>query len=178
MINDNLITAVSDMKEQKRLTSLAFEIISSPMTLRQEYLREKGWVAVPVESAAHFDKKDAVQFAKAFASIGCVDILAVATESLGENPLCYRVKATQEGLLAFSKKFGFLNFVLMPEDLSFLILCTTSDFFIVAGPTAIVEKALGKKLAQARADFVSYASSSEWDVNDRARLLAVAKDYE
>jgi hypothetical protein len=58
--------------------------------------------------------------------------------------------------------------------LSFAVLGTVYDYFIVSGPMAFVEKALGCTIAESRSRFLEYASGA----SESDRLIAVARRYE
>ena len=88
------------------------------------------------------------------------------------------VDATAAGLFLFSEECAHFNFVLLPEDHSFAVVCTTYDFFLVAGSKRFVETATGKGVAAARSDFDVFASDDSWEEPDRLRLVEISRRYE
>lgn len=158
--------------------SLIEDIVDKPWHLNVQWLASHRWAAVPVESASHFDEKDAELISQAAASMGCSECLAVATEPLENSILCYRIPISQEGFLEFSRETTALNYVLSPEDRSFVVLCTSEDYYIVAGPREFVTKAVGTSIYKARQRFLKFGNDQFWPESERTRLIAVGQKYE
>lgn len=158
--------------------ALIEDVVDKPWHLNLQWLARNRWAAVPVESASHFDKRDAELLSQASASMDCSECLAVATEPLENSILCYRVATTQEDFLEFSHETTALNYALLPEDRSFAVLCTSEDYYIVAGPRDFVTKAVGTGIDTARKVFLKFADDQLWPESERKRLIAVAKKYE
>jgi len=157
--------------------SLIKDVVDKPWHLTMEWLARCRWAAVPVESASHFDEKDAELLSQAAASVNCYECLAAATEPLENTILCYRVPTTQEGFLEFSYETTALNYVLLPEDRSFAVLCTSEDYYIVAGPRDFVTKAVGSSIETAREKFLQFAADQFWPEAERKNFIAVAERY-
>jgi hypothetical protein len=168
------VVPIVDHHECSKLEELIKPLLESPAHLNPAWVKQHGWVAVPVESAAHFANEDASRLAKAMQAAAVLSCFAAATEPLENFPHCFTVDATTEGLLAFSRECAHFNFLLSPASLSFAVLCTVFDYFIVAGPQAFVENALGCDIDKARARFLEYASNS----GDFERLVKVLRHYE
>ncbi len=146
--------------------------------LTREFLRVRGWVVVPVESALHIDEHDAERLARAASLLGKTKLRAVLLEGLKEVRSHLEVEATKEGLLLFNRECAHFNFALLPEDQSFAVICTTDDYYLVAGSKKFVEIVTGKEVAEARSDFEVFASDSFWSEPERARLVGVCRQYE
>lgn len=142
------------------------------------FLRDHGWLVVPVESGLHLDESDAKCISRAASLCGKTKLRAVLLEELKEARNHLEVDATVEGLLLFSRECAHFNYALLPEDYSFAVICTTSDYFLVAGSRRFVKAATGKEIAAARSDFEEYASDDSWSDSDRARLVEVSRRYE
>lgn len=99
------------------------------------------------------------------------------TDEVGQGPLVYRVPVTEEGLLSFSKECLGLSALLVPDDESFAILCTTDDHYVVAGPRSFVSIAVGGDIAAAREAFFSFASDTAWPDDVRSFLMNIASAY-
>lgn len=115
---------------------------------------------------------------QALHSIDCFECLAVATEPLKNTYICYWVSTSREGLLDFDTKCSHFNFALISEDVSFVVLCTVADYYLVAGQADFVTRAVGKSIQAARQDFFEFATDSAWKDNDREYLLSICKRYE
>jgi hypothetical protein len=172
MTNQSLVP-VADAAEVRRWEAVARALLDTPGTFNDQWLRHTRWVVVPVESASHFDADDADRLARAAVEQGCSTLHAVAAEPLESFPRCFRVAASPEGLLTFSRECAHFNFVLLPDKYAFAVLCTVYDYFLVAGPVDFA-RAAGGDVEEARRRFRRFAE--EHDQPDR--LLAVARACE
>lgn len=171
------IQPVTDPAKVKEAVSLIEDVVDKPWHINMEWLARYRWTAVPVESASHFDERDAKLLSQAAASGGCYECLAVATEPLENTILCYKVRAAKEGFLEFSHETTALNYVLLPEDRSFAVLCTSEDYYIVAGPRDFVTKAVGSSIETVREKFMQFATDQFWPEAERKNFIAVAERY-
>jgi hypothetical protein len=164
---------ITDQREVEQIESLKRGLVDEPAHLNLEWIRRKGWTAVPVESALHFSDADAGFLAQAFQAMECPEVFAIATEPLANFPNCLVVTTSNEGLLEFSRDCAHFNFVLLPGDRSAAVLCTVYDYFIVAGPSSFVSRAVGGDIAAAQARFDEVASDPWW----KGRLLKISANY-
>jgi hypothetical protein len=164
---------VFDPSEVRVVTARAKRLVAGPWDLDTEQIARAGWVAVPAEKGRHVEEEEAPALARAMRDAGHEYVYAVATEPMGEHPSAYRVGATAAGLLKFSDECFGLNFVLVPADASFAVLCTTEDYNLYAGPADFVRRALGTEIEAARAAFREYASHEWWE----GHMLEVARRY-
>lgn len=171
------IRPVTDSTEVKTALSLIDDVVDSTWHLKTEWIASHKWVAVPVESASHFDLRDAECISRAVASLGYSECLGVATEPLENSILCYRVPTTLEAFIEFSRETSALNYVLISEDRFFAVLCTSEDYYIVAGPRNFVAKAVCSSLDTARKMFMRFADDRTWPPSERRRLVGVAERY-
>lgn len=160
---------LNDATTANRLQALAATLIEG-RKLRMETVSKSGWIALPRESASHFDEEYARQLSDAFGRLGERDCCAVVAETLKAFPSCFRFPATPEGFLDFSWTCGHFNFILFPESVRCAVLCTTDDYFVLAGPESFVEAASGGDIGSARKAFQEYARGDH-------RLLKVASFY-
>ena len=177
MTNDNRLTAVESDVDLKRARMLIADMIEDAGNFRPEWIAERDWIVVPVESADHFAKKDIEHLAAALRIAGCGELLAVASEPLENTPVCYKVPTTEEGLRELNGAIRDFYFVLLPEDRSWAIVCTKDDYYLVGGPVPFVLLALKTPIAQARRDFVGFAENTRHP-QMRTGLLDVATRYE
>lgn len=171
------IEPITDPATVEAAMSLIEDLVDKPWHLNIEWLVRHRWAAVPVESASHFSERDAELLSEAAKLLDCHKCLAVATEPLLPEELCYRVPTTQEGLLEFSHEATALNYVLLPEDRSFSVLCTSEDYYLVAGSREFVTKAIGASIDSGREAFLKFADDQLWPEATRRRLIAVAERY-
>ena len=148
--------------------------IERPWHIRPEFAARKNWLVVPVEKGRHFEPDDADRVARAMRSAGASSCFGVATEPTGPDPCCYAVPPSAAALLEFSDIFAGLNAALLPRDVAWLVLCTTEDYNLYAGPEAFVSACLETTVDRARAAFAKVAADPWWE----GRLLTVARRYE
>jgi len=145
--------------------------------LKSEFIASQKWVVVPVESGLHFDERDAERIAWSARRANQATLRAVLLEKLKDVEDNVPVKATKEGLLAFNKQYGHFNCVLVPPDFSFAIVCSTDDYYLVAGRPDFVRSAFGVEISEASEKFAEFARNEAWSAEDRARLLGVHARY-
>jgi hypothetical protein len=167
------LVEISESTEIERLERMSCEVIAPSPSLNVDWLTAHNCVAVPVESACHFDWQDAEHLAQAIKLEGVSRCFAICAERLEAFPGYLSLGVTREDLLSFSEECAHFNFLLMPAELSFAVLCTVYDYFVVAGTKAFVETATGCTIAEASRRFREYA-----DDDESGRLLRVARYYE
>jgi len=156
----NHLEPIETETESRRMRVLIADIVEDSGNYRSAWLKERHWTAVPVESADHFLDEDISRLCAALRQAGISECLAVATEPLGDTPICYKVPTTEEGLREFSQAAWAFCFILLPEDRSCAVLCTKDDYFLVGGPSNFVTMAIGTGLAEAHAKFAAFAASN------------------
>ena len=173
----SILQPIADTQGVRQAKGLIADLIDGPWDFNREWLLRNRWVAVPVESSDHFDEDAIGRLSAALQVAGHNECLAVATEPLENIPFCFRVSTSAEGLRALNKAAWFFNFVLFPEDCSCALLCTKSEYYLIAGPKDLVISALGTDLETARLAF--RASVEDWLIETmKAGLRAVAERYE
>lgn len=178
-IDKSKIEAVTDQTQIKRAMLLIEDVVEKPHHLRSKWIIRHGWAAVPVESpVSHFYEREAEWLAEASINMGCYECLAIATEPQPSHKMYYRVPMTQEGLLDFGWECGGFNYILLPDDGSFAVLCTSEDYSVVAGPSDFVTKAVGSSIPTARKMFLRFADDPLQQEPERSHLVEVAKRYE
>jgi hypothetical protein len=177
MTNANRLTVIESDVDVQRARMLIADMIEDSGNFRPEWIAERDWIVVPVQSADHFGKKDIEHLAAAFRIAGCDEFLAVATEPLVNTPVCYKVPTTEEGLRELNEAIRDFYFILLPVDRSWAVVCTKDDYYLAGGPLPFVLLALKTSIAQARADFVGFAESTRHP-KMRSGLLDVATRYE
>jgi len=159
-----------------RSDSLLVELLDGQDDFNVEHVRKLGWVVVPVESASHFDDRDILLIEAAAAALGCSNCLAVRIEHLDE-PKCYAVALSREDLADFSQQCGLFKYMLLTPEPLFAVLCTTEDYFLVAGPEEFVSAAVGGSIRDAQNAFQRFASDTAWPLGARKFYQAVSERY-
>lgn len=151
-------------------------VLERPGFLSRAWMRERNYLAVPVESGMHFTDQDIANILVACRKLGLETAYATAAEELWEFPPFWRLSLDEHGLNRFNFECASLNFMVAPEGLEFVLLCTSDDYFIVAGTRSFVEVVTGTSLEEADRRFRDYAEVA-WGGTDQERLFAVADYY-
>lgn len=168
------LATISETNEISRVESLMTTVLEPSGYLDMNWIEENNWVAVPVESASHFNSQDAERLVYAIKKEGIPQSFAIATEPLKNFPRCLIVPTTKEDFLTFSQECAHFNILIISLPLSFAVLCTVFDYYVISGTPAFVEDAAGCTIAEARSRFLEYASKS----GQPDRLIAVARQYQ
>jgi len=173
----NQLHAIESEAEIRLAQSLIADVVEDPGNFKAEWLKERHWTVVPVDSCDHFNETDIRRLAAAFRQSGHRECLAVATEPLQNTPLCYKLPTTEAGLREFNQAAWAFFFILIPEDRSCAVLCTKNDYYLVGGPATFVSMALNAGIVEARAAFAAFAEKHPHPTM-RAILRDVAARYE
>jgi hypothetical protein len=160
----------TDAELRNRMLQRLGPIVENRVHLNLNWLADKGFSAIPWVSASHLNPEMAKTLSEALLSRGWRECFALATEPLNENMRCFKVETTANGLMDFERTCAHFNFILLPTDESFAVLCTTDDYIVVAGPADFVSSACGDAAATL-AEFDEFAG-------DDPNLQSVAKRYQ
>jgi hypothetical protein len=141
--------------------------------------KREGWNAVPVQSAAHFSPSQMKNIAASYRQTGTDTLFAVLLEPLRHVPIVHVVDASEAGIAAFTRTLAHFNVALYSPQSASLVVCTTDDYFVVAGGERFVRAALGVPVEQAFEDFAVYAANEGWRESDQrtfASMLATLRD--
>jgi|GEM_PF-6406201 len=145
---------VIDEREAKRLRGLMEPMVLEEHLLSPRWLREQGWVAVPVEQKPYEDGiADMCQALRALNINRCV---VAVNESLTSTqgfeaagiPLAYELEVSEKAFWEVNAMPELCHFVIFPEDRSFAVL-QGRLCYIVAGPWSFVETAVGGSIERA-----------------------------
>jgi len=84
---------------------------------------------------------------------------------------------TKKGLLNLNRVYSHFNVALLPREQSFSLICSTDDYFLVAGPAEFVELAVGSTLAEAYSRFDEFANDDFWSPRASSMLRSVSRRY-
>jgi hypothetical protein len=177
MTSEVNLTSIEDPAQVEQIANSVRMMLDRSDHLNVEWLSTRHWFAVPVESASHFNEAEAERISSSFRSLGVHQIIALATEELQNQPLCYLVSASKAGLMLFSRECGHFNYILTTVNHDAAVLCTSNDYYIVAGPERLVLEALGTRIENARKNFLAFATDEAWPPHIRKNLLAVHDRY-
>jgi hypothetical protein len=112
--------------------------------LREEWLGERGLVALPEESGRHLEEDECRRLAVAFRSFGVDRLIAIANDPLLVDEMVYELAASAEDLAAFSSEFSGINALLLPATgVDMAVLFTMDDYHLVAGSRQFVSSYAG-----------------------------------
>lgn len=153
------------------------QMVERPNRFLLEWLSSHHWAVIPVPDA--IDIREAEWIAEAAQEMGHASGYAVNTESELPSDV-YEFDFTQEGVLGVRFEFSLQCHLMIPKDLSFGILQSFGEFYIVAGSKPFVRKAVGVSFSTARELFLYYAD--QWNAPNEHKmneiLHSMAKLYE
>ncbi len=167
------LTPVTEHDERTQLELLKSGLIEEGTNhFNHAWLSTERWVVVPVESASHFNERDASRLESAFRLIRCPAVFALSTENAGPgwpdftnepSVFAFLLDTSKQDLLEFSRACSHFNFALIPSSRSAAISCTVYEYYLVAGPFNFVETAVGGNIAAAWERFKEFAADPMWE---------------
>jgi hypothetical protein len=136
-----------------------------------QWIRERGWKVVPVESAARLPDDDIPRLVNVLGEAGSHGCLVVATEDLGPLPRCYVVSLCESDIRELNRTLGLFRFLLVDTAGQWAISCT-EWYNLFAARADLLARMLGGSIDEARGTFHRFASEA-----GGGRLLAVAQRY-
>jgi len=152
-------------------------VLDSELHLDNSFLRSQQWIVVPVESGSHFDDSDISRIASAVQSAENRRLNAFFVEDVSDVDSHFQFEADCDGLRHFNLKCGHFNYAICPNDWSFLIVCTTNDYYLLAGKQEFVESALGTSISEGRKEFDEFASQDDWLESEKLVFREIAARY-
>jgi hypothetical protein len=176
MTSNQKIQPVRESELIDKVRQLAAVVVVGTGDVNRDWVMDKHWVVVPVESEDHFS---GVAISRIEA--GCRDVsgrcFALITEEVYNIDSCFVVPCEVEALEEINNALALFPFVLVPEDLSWCIVCSKEDYYLVAGPSMFVETALGMSISAAQEAYRK--SASEWVLEKQKQFhLSVAARFE
>lgn len=168
------LTRLPQVDAERVQWKLTNELLSSPTEFSLESLRRRGWVAAPVRDG--ISDEEATRISAAATELGESKAVCVTTEPRMILE-AWEVELSEEGLHRFHYNCMLRVFLLAPESLSFALLDEADYFYILAGPRAFVEAAVGRCLAEALNAFSRYAETVTAHGKTREWLRETATRY-
>ena len=169
---------IADKVEVEQLRSLLNKMMTRSKDewddLNPSWIESQGWIVVPVESMARIPPADIPRLVAAFSDAGYREALVLATEPLGDLPVCYRLRIDEADLIALNRQLGPFRFLVTPADGSWAIACTEWYNLFAARPP-LLEAILGSPIAQARQQFLEFVMTLAHDDPDYPLLLLAAR---
>lgn len=177
----NRIQAVLDSDDIARMITRTNKFVSYSEGGRFTLLRVAEWIAVPVRSSSHLCEADQERLSRAFQTSGQKWVWAVALEPLDNVTSVLRIPVSGQGFQEFNRECAHFNYALLAEDESSLVVCTTDDYFVVAGNPTFVTEAVESSEAEAIEAFRRFAHDPSWTEKVTAFfdsvLRAITEDY-
>jgi hypothetical protein len=177
----NHIQPVLNSDEIARMITRINNFVGHTEGGRFTLLRVPDWTAVPVQSSSHLCEADQERLIRAFQNSGQRWVWAVALEPLHNATLVFRIPVSSQGLQEFNRECSHFNYAVFAEDESSLVICTTDDYFVVAGNPTFVSEAVGRSEAEAIEAFRQFAQDPSWTEKAAAFfdsvLQAITEDY-
>jgi hypothetical protein len=135
--------------------------------------KEDDWVAVPVQGAAHLGEAQVQHLHEAWRELGCRVAFAVLLEPLRGVPDASESDTSLDGLNMFNRDFAHFNVALYTPTPKAIVICTTDDYFVVAGTEKFVTLAVGGAISDAYARFAIFGSEAGWSEKERAFFSSI-----
>lgn len=175
------ITVISDPVEIDSRRSLLDAVVESPLLLRQDWLHQKKWAAVPVFSTGDIGTSEAEKLVRAVTKFGCHQCYAVVpvrgalhSEAL---PVCFDVPVMSQTVVEVSFALRWNNYVLFPQELTFVVQSTHEDYRVIAGTREFVEIAVGTGISDARQAWIRFANDASWSEGMRKAYQFISERY-
>jgi hypothetical protein len=166
---------ITDPNEIARYRALASNMMEDRIQFKTNWLRQKGWKVVPVESGMHFTEGDLSAIVSALRQAGSQQCFALASEDLNPLPSCYELSVDEEDFQEFNKTCGLFWFLIADDNLSWAISCNNTYNLFAASP-ALLEGILHKSIPAAREEFAAFARELAHENTDYPPLR-VAERY-
>lgn len=160
--------------EVKKRSELVSEMTVDRIQFNPEWVHQKGWKVVPVETGMSFSEEDIKNIVAGLRESGLSECFAIATEVLDPLPICYALEITEEDFREFNRNCGLFWFFITDEQRSWAISCN-NNYNLFAGKQELLESMLGKPIEEARAEYLSFATALAKGSDDP--LLRVARHY-
>jgi hypothetical protein len=159
-------------------------ILESPSLLKQDWLRQKGWVAVPLRQQC-CGMMAMERLAKALADAHVAELLLIYPTDDSVDCNCMAFPATLEGLMEAATagaheaaSIGALNyFITNLGEPVFVYHYTVDDFNLLAGQRHFVEAALGASIKSGHHDWHEYASHPGWSEAEKDVYCEIERWY-
>ncbi|HEU5352047.1 MAG TPA: hypothetical protein VFU55_10660 [Terracidiphilus sp.] len=155
-------------------SELVSEMTVDRIQFKPEWVHQKGWKVVPVETGMSFSAEDIKNIVAGLQRFGLSECFAIATEELDPLPICYVLEITEEDFREFNRNCGLFWFFLTDEQQSWAISCN-NNYNLFAGKPELLESMLGKPIEEARAEYLSFATALAKEPDDP--LVRMAKHY-
>jgi len=175
--SDEYITIIVDDQTVLNIKQAASAVIQGSVQAGLSISKVDQWVAVPVESALHFDDSDKQRLSHAIEEYGNPLIYGYALDDYPSIPTIISFNANYQGLDAFDRAFCHFNYALFPESMSWMLVCLLEDYYIVMGPVSFVERVLETTVENGYASFHTFAHNPGWPSITRERFLYVLQAF-
>lgn len=135
----------------KSLKKKVFEIIDFtvdyiPAYINTDFLINKNWVAVPIEKYDNdYFYKFTLALFKSASNEGQSYSLAIPVEKINDDDF-YEMELSKEDLNNFMDYCFVYGYTILSEKMSFVILVTFEDYFIIASQKKIIEAVINCKV--------------------------------
>lgn len=161
-------------------------ILESPSLLKRDWLRQKGWVAVPRKQQGYVSMMEMERLAKALANVQIPELLLIYPTDDSVDCNCMAFPATLEGLMEAAiggaheaARNGALNyFITNLGDPFFVYHHTVDDFSLLAGQRQFVEAAIAASVEAGHHDWHEYASHPGWREVEKRVYGEIGRWYE
>ncbi len=153
------MTSITESSQVERYQNLLGEMMLAhdQCEFSPDWIRGHGWKVVPVESMARLPQPDIPRLVSVLSQAGTSECVALATEPLGDMPVCYVVSVDEADFRKVNSELGPFRFLLTDDGHSWAISCT-EWYNLYAAKAEFLDSMLGKSAEQAREEYAQFAS--------------------
>ena len=176
MTSNKKIQPVRELLLIDEIRQLAILVADGTGDVNRGWVMDKHWVVVPVESEDHFSG-ETISRIEAYCRDAEARCFALITEEVYNVDSCFVVPCEAEALEEINHRLSLFPFVLFSEDLSWCVVCSKEDYYLIAGPVGFVEAAAGRSVAGAQEAY--RRSAADWALGKQRQFhLSLAERYE
>lgn len=176
---------MSDDQQKNHLTpfddvfasDLLRSILHSPSLIKREWIRERNWVAVPVEQLGYVSRRELERLHVAILGQGIPECLVIYPTVHDTKPNCAIFPTTLEAVDEAVSVQAFC-YLITARNLEFLYHKTMDDFTLIAGPRQFVQSTLGASIEAGQLDWREFASHPGWSKSQKADYEYIGSWYD
>ncbi len=185
-----MMIQIKPHQELQQLAASIAEVVHGKADLSPAWIKQNEWAVTPIERCLAMGtnrpqvhiKEDQIEWlVEAARKLGCHTCHAIPVPPSPAQHPSFRFPMTWDALFEFSTQCANVNYLLIPNDSAFALLCSPDGYLVLAGPAAFVHDAVRKDIYDARNHFMGLSLdaiiSNVTPVGLEETLKAVAARY-
>ncbi len=161
-----MMIQIEPHQELQQLAASIAEVVQGKAHLCPAWIKQNEWAVTPVERwlamgmnlpQVHLMEDQIEWLVEAARKLGCHTCHAIPVPPSPAQHPSFRFPMTWDALFEFSTQCANVNYLLIPNDSAFVLLCSPDGYLVLAGPAAFVHDAVRKDIYDARSYFMANA---------------------